>query len=344
MKKHLLLWLLIVIFVVPGYSQIAQPAVPVNVAILVYNDVELLDFAGPLEVLSLAYRDTTKLFNVYTVGLNNESITSQKALRITPQYSLENCPVPNILVLPGGDTRVIKKNEELIKWITKSIDSIDIALSVCTGVSILGEAGLLDNQRATTHKYAIERMQENYPKASFLANTRFVDNGKIITTAGISAGIDGALYVVQRLFGEEVARDIVDWMEYDSWRPDNGLIMVNRKTIIQDLCWSPDNIYVYFSAMKVKPDFSDYSPQLWTVYRFDTNKKNIKPIEKSALNVAVSPSGNQLAIAKNEIDQRNIFILDEDGKDIWALVIGPATLRITAFASLLRSSALNDLS
>jgi transcriptional regulator GlxA family with amidase domain len=171
-------------------------------------------------VFSLAYRDTVKLCNVYTVGSNTELITSQKVLRITPQYSLKDCPMPDILVLPGGDTRVIKKNEQLIQWLTKNIDNIDIALSVCTGASILGEAGLLDNQKATTHKFAIRRMQENYPKASFLANTRFVDNGRVITTAGISAGIDGALHVVQRLFGKDVAHDIVDWMEYDGWIPD----------------------------------------------------------------------------------------------------------------------------
>lgn len=218
--KYLLIWLLSTLPLVLGYSQTPQSASPLNVAILLYDDVELLDFAGPLEVFSLAYRDTIKLFSVYTVGLNTESITSQKALRITPQYSLKDCQIPDILVLPGGDTRVIKKNQQLIQWLKENIDSIDIALSVCTGASILGEAGLLDNQKATTHKFAIQRMQENYPKTSFLADTRFVDNGRIITTAGVSAGIDGALHVVQRLFGREVAHDIVDWMEYDSWTPD----------------------------------------------------------------------------------------------------------------------------
>lgn len=230
MKRNLILYILTVGFVAMGYSQLNHqrnleyPATRMNVAILIYDNVELLDFAGPLEVFSLAYRDTVKLCNVYTVGLNTELIKSQKILQIKPQYTLDNCPIPDIIVLPGGDTRLIRKSEKLITWLKENIDSIDIALSVCTGVSILGEAGLLENQTATTHKYSIERMSAEYINTKFLANKRFIDNGKIITTAGISAGIDGSLYVVQKLFGKDVTDAIVDWMEYDNWKHNNSEI------------------------------------------------------------------------------------------------------------------------
>ena len=169
MKRNIILCILTVGLVVAGYSQpngekeFGSPTTQMNVALLIYDDVELLDFAGPLEVFSLASRDSKKLFNVYTVGLNTELITSQKVLQIKPQYTLDNCPIPDILVLPGGDTRVIRKSEKLMKWLKYNIERIDVALSVCTGVSVLGEAGLLENKTATTHKYAIESMKEKYP-------------------------------------------------------------------------------------------------------------------------------------------------------------------------------------
>jgi transcriptional regulator GlxA family with amidase domain len=233
-KSIIICFLTLGLFVI-GYSQtnnpskIKSPAIPINVAILIYDDVELLDFTGPLEVFSLASNDTSKLCNVYTVGLNKDLITSQKVLQVKPQYTFEDCPDPDIIVLPGGDTRRIKKNKKVIKWLHENIENVTIALSVCTGVSILGEAGYLENQTATTHKYSLYRMKEKYPNTTFLPNKRFIDNGKIVTTAGISAGIDGSIYVVKKLFGEEVANAIVDWMEYDNWQPDNGMIIRSRK-------------------------------------------------------------------------------------------------------------------
>ena len=170
MNKYIvIIYILTFGFGVVGYSQtnnpegLNDPTTPMNVAVLIYDGVELLDFAGPLEVFSLASRDSKKLLNVYTVGINNELITSQKILHIKPQFTFDNCPIPDIIVLPGGDTRLIKKNEILIKWLKENFEKIDIALSVCTGISILGEAGLLENQTATTHKYAIERNRITYP-------------------------------------------------------------------------------------------------------------------------------------------------------------------------------------
>jgi putative intracellular protease/amidase len=190
-----------------------------NVAIFIHDGVEILDFAGPSEVFA-----STEGFNVYTVSLTKKSITSQGFITVTPNYTLKNCPQPDIVVLPGGQTGPFLTNEPLINWITASAKNAEIMLSVCTGAGLLGKAGLLNGKQATTFHDYIDALQEANPQAKVLRETRFVDNGQIITTAGVSAGIDGALHVVAKLKGIEVARQTARYMEYDKWKPNEGLI------------------------------------------------------------------------------------------------------------------------
>ncbi|MES2731304.1 MAG: DJ-1/PfpI family protein [Bacteroidota bacterium] len=191
-----------------------------NVAIFIHNGVEILDFAGPSEVFA-----STEGFNVYTVSLTKQPITSQGFITVTPNYSLEDCPQPDIVVLPGGDIGPFLKNEPLISWITASAKKAEIMLSVCTGAGLLGKAGLLNGKQATTFHNYIDALQQANPQAKVLRETRFVDNGQIITTAGVSAGIDGALHVVAKLKGLEVARQTAQYMEYDKWQPNEGLVV-----------------------------------------------------------------------------------------------------------------------
>ncbi|GAB3804337.1 hypothetical protein GCM10028819_35700 [Spirosoma humi] len=191
-----------------------------NVAIFIHNGVEILDFSGPSEVFA-----STEGFNVYTVSLSKEPIVSQGFIRIIPNYSLEDCPAPDIVVLPGGQTGPFIENKTLINWIKNSAEHAEIMLSVCTGAGLLAKAGLLDGKQATTFHSYIDPLQKATPKAKILRNTRFVDNGQVITTAGVSAGIDGALHVVARLKGVEVARQTAFYMEYDKWKPSEGLIV-----------------------------------------------------------------------------------------------------------------------
>lgn len=197
-----------------------------NVAIFIYEGVELLDFAGPGEVFESAGRFSEKgKFNVYTVAATADPIMSQHFVKIVPEYTIENCPKPDILVLPGGSTKIPLKNEEVIDWIKKSAEDLEIGLSVCTGAFLLSKAGLLEGKKATTWYGAIKRLREFNPNLTVLENTRFVDNGQIITTAGVSAGIDGALHVVARLLGEKVAHNTARYMEYDKWNPEEGHIV-----------------------------------------------------------------------------------------------------------------------
>ena len=195
-----------------------------NVAIFIFDGVEILDFSGPGEVFA-ASSSEEGAFKVYTVAVSLEPIISQGFVKIIPEFTIENCPKPDIIVLPGGSTRSSVENPDVIKWIQTNAPDLDAAVSVCTGAFILNKAGLLDGKKATTWHGAITRLREAAKKTEVLENTRWVDNGKVVTTAGVSAGIDGALRVVEKLFGRATALATARYMEYDKWNPEDGVIV-----------------------------------------------------------------------------------------------------------------------
>ncbi len=188
-----------------------------NVAILIFDDVEVLDFCGPFEVFAVTgRRQEVPPFNVYTVAETLAPVTTRGGMSVNPRYSLADCPLPHILVVPGGyGTRRAMRSEALIAWIRRAAPHSEVIASVCTGSLVLGAAGLLDGLRATTHHSAFDLLREAAPTVQVLEGVRFVDNGAVITSAGISAGIDMALHIVARLLGEETARETAHYMEYD---------------------------------------------------------------------------------------------------------------------------------
>lgn len=191
-----------------------------NVAILIFDEVEVLDFCGPLEVFGVAGRRSLPEmpFNVYTVAQEMRLINARNNLIVQPNYSFADCPAPDILLIPGGyGTRQEQHNETLLAWINDQFESVELLLSVCTGSLILGRAGLLDGLQATTHWAAMDELREAAPNSAIRPDDRWVDNGKIVTSAGVSAGIDMALYIVQRLHGAEVADATARSMQYDHW-------------------------------------------------------------------------------------------------------------------------------
>jgi transcriptional regulator GlxA family with amidase domain len=191
-----------------------------NVAIVLYEGVELLDFAGPGEVFTHAGTPAGEsAFNVYTVGTSTEPLMSQGFLTIKPQYSFANAPKPDIVVFPGGDVKGLLNDKAGMSWSKAAAQDAEIAMSVCNGASILAEAKMLDNKRVTSHWAAIPGLRKRVPTATVLENIRFVDNGQVITTAGVSAGIDGALHVVERLLGAPTAKSAARMMEYN-WQPE----------------------------------------------------------------------------------------------------------------------------
>jgi putative intracellular protease/amidase/YHS domain-containing protein len=190
-----------------------------NVAIFIYEGVELLDFAGPGEVFAAAQTiDGQRAFNVYTVAASADPVVSQGFVKVAPQHTIENCPRPDIIVLPGGATNNAMLDDRVMAWIKAATREAEITMSVCTGAFMLARAGLLDGRRATTHWASISRLKKESPAATVLENKRFVDNGQVLTTAGVSAGIDGALHVVERLLGLPAAQLTAKYMEYN-WKP-----------------------------------------------------------------------------------------------------------------------------
>jgi putative intracellular protease/amidase len=185
-----------------------------RVAILVYNGVELLDFAGPSEVFASAGR--SRAFEVFTVAETRDPIASQGFVTVRPQYSIADCPRPDLIVVPGGAPL---RSRAVIDWIKRRAPDSELVMSVCTGAFALAEAGLLDGVGATTHWSALDDLQRRSPGTKVQRNVRFVDSGKVVTSAGVSAGIDGALHVVTRLLGTEAARQTARYMEY-RWEPE----------------------------------------------------------------------------------------------------------------------------
>jgi transcriptional regulator GlxA family with amidase domain len=173
--------------------------------------MELLDFAGPGEVFQAA----GPKFKVYTVAASTEPVVSQGFVKIVPEYSIQDCPKPDLLVIPGGATSATVKNPDVIAWVKRVSGETEVTMSVCTGAFILAKAGLLDGQEATTHWFHLTRLGKAAPNIQVRSKVRFVDSGRIVTTAGVSAGIDGALHVVDRLIGREAAERTAHGMEYN---------------------------------------------------------------------------------------------------------------------------------
>lgn len=194
-----------------------------RVAIVVYDGVEILDLAGPAEVLAVAGgfagHDGPPALELYTVGRTVDPITAQGFVTIVPQYSIETAPPPDLVVIPGGSSRALSDDPAMMRWLTERAGAAEATLTVCTGAFPLARSGALDGLEITTWYGAVERLQALAPKAHVAHGRRFVDSGTYVTTAGVSAGIDGALHLVARLFGRRVADQTARYMEYH-WTPE----------------------------------------------------------------------------------------------------------------------------
>lgn len=180
-----------------------------RVAILLFNGVEIIDSMGPYEVFGAADCD------VYTVGATTDPVASAMRQTLVPKYSFADAPQPDVLVVPGGGVRGAMNDGPTLAWIRAVNAHTKHTMSVCNGAFILASAGLLDGLDATTTAHNIGPMRTQFPKVHVVDDQRVVDNGHIITTGGLSAGIDGALHVVERLHGVGEAQQVALGEEYD---------------------------------------------------------------------------------------------------------------------------------
>ncbi|HKR06259.1 MAG TPA: DJ-1/PfpI family protein [Bacteroidia bacterium] len=200
---------------------------PKNVAILLYDGVELLDFAGPGEVFQQAEFNGTNAFHVYTVAADKKEIISQSFLKVTAEYLIDDCPLPDILVIPGGNSISQVNNEKLITWINNVNQKAEYVLSVCNGVRLLAKTGALAGKMATSHFLAIDNLAREFPDVKMVKGKRFVDNGRIITTEGVSAGIDGSLYLLSKIFNREAADNLARQIMYN-WKPETLDVIIQE--------------------------------------------------------------------------------------------------------------------
>jgi transcriptional regulator GlxA family with amidase domain len=197
------------------------------VGIVLFDDIEILDFCGPFEVFSVTRlneekrREEPSPFEVLLVAEKSGPIVTTGNMKVIPDYTFDICPKLDILCVPGGwGTRYEVENPTMLNWLRTRASEVELLSSVCTGSMLLGFAGLLNGHHATTHWRSLDWMRESFPSVSVEYDKNVVEDGALYTSAGISAGIDMALKVVARYWGETVARSTARHMEYPY--PDNN--------------------------------------------------------------------------------------------------------------------------
>src|SRR5262249_55059194 len=171
-------------------------------AILIFDGVEIIDYTGPYEVFGASN------FDVYTVAATPDPVTTAMGMKVVPKYTFADAPQPDVLVVPGGSVRAARQSAPTLKWVTDTTQHTAHTMSVCNGAFILASAGLLDGLTATTTYHLLGDLASDYPKVKVVDDRRFADNGKIITAAGLSSGIDGALHVVEKIYGPGRAQSV----------------------------------------------------------------------------------------------------------------------------------------
>jgi transcriptional regulator GlxA family with amidase domain len=199
----------------------------IKVGVFVFPDVEVLDFAGPYEVFTTASRVHARMhpaapqpFEVFTIAQDAQPIKAQAGLAVLADYTIASHPPIDLLIVPGGVVTEELNKPAIIAWLAATAARSQITASVCTGAFLLAKAGLLDNKRVTTHWEDIADLRRDFPALQVIDSARWVDEGGIVTSGGISAGIDMSLHLVERLGGRELALRTARQMDY-RWE-ENG--------------------------------------------------------------------------------------------------------------------------
>ncbi|MFE6844693.1 DJ-1/PfpI family protein [Streptomyces sp. NPDC057686] len=198
---------------------------PLTFGMLVFDEVEVLDLGGPFEVFSTAGRlartaSDEPLLRVVTIAATDKPVRARGGLKVVADHTLEEDPPFDVLVIPGGVTTAVESDADVIDWLARRRRTSALTFGICTGAFLLAATGALDGRPATTHWEDQDELARRWPDVQVRTDVRWVDDGDIVTSAGISAGIDASLHIVGRLFGRELARRTAHQMEYD-WRAEH---------------------------------------------------------------------------------------------------------------------------
>jgi transcriptional regulator GlxA family with amidase domain/YHS domain-containing protein len=250
-------------------SPLTPPSDGVPVAFLLSDGAVMIDFAGPWEVFQDAaagkgMKMNMDLFHNYTVAESSKPITASGGMKIIPDYTFANAPVPKVIVIPAQSAQR-DPSPAMQAWLRKSAKTADVTMSVCTGAFVLANTGLLSGKAATTHHSSYKQMAMNFPDIKLERGARFVDNGNIATSGGLSSGIDLALHIVERYYGREVAKATAYQMEYQGtgWTDPASNQVYAAKPVA-----SPGMALCPVCEMEVDPAMSPKSAYKGTTYYF----------------------------------------------------------------------------
>ncbi|MGB1227129.1 MAG: DJ-1/PfpI family protein [Poseidonibacter sp.] len=188
-----------------------------NIGIYIYDDAEVLDFSGPFEVFSVASRflKEDEKFNIFLISENKTMITARGGYEVNSKYTFANHPTLDVLLVVGGVHTEEVKKQKVITWISEQSKKVKLIASVCTGAFLLAQAKVLTNHKVTTHWEDIEDLKKDYSSLEVISDVRWVDEGNIVSSAGISAGIDMSLHLVSKLHSNELALKTSKQMQFD---------------------------------------------------------------------------------------------------------------------------------
>ena len=191
-----------------------------KVAILLFNGVQIIDYTGPYEVFGQAG------YEVFTVAPTKEMLVTNMGMKVTPDYGFEECPVADVLLVPGGGVRSILRNEASVAWVKTKAEATQHVLTVCNGSFILAKTGLLDGKSATTTAGLIDGLRHRQPEVNVISDKRYTESGKYVTTAGLSSGLDGSLFLISKMKGRALAQRVALNIEYD-WKQSANYARAN---------------------------------------------------------------------------------------------------------------------
>lgn len=206
-----------IVFLFASLVSTVQASSPMTLGVVLYDEFELLDVAGPLQMFGNVPKDKLR---VVMLAEREGAVQSTQGISLLATHSLENAPKLDLMLVPGGvGARQEINNQNLLTWIEKHAATTDIVMSVCTGAAFLAKTGVLDNRRATSNKLEFKWVQDLSDQVDWVYQARWVDDGKVVTSSGVSAGMDMSLAVIERVFGADVSEYIALISEY-SWSRD----------------------------------------------------------------------------------------------------------------------------